>query len=142
MAVDLDPAALETAAANAQALGLAERITFLQGDLFAPLPGRGPFDLIACNPPYIPAGDIPKLMPEVRDHEPRLALDGGPDGLDVVRRVLQEAPALMKPGGWLLLELGEGQAEAVAQLAAPHLAHEATRDDLRGIPRIVILRKK
>lgn len=141
-AVDRDPRAGQAALANAQALGLQDRFLYREGDLFAPVMDQAPFDLITCNPPYVPTGEIPNLMPEVKDHEPRLALDGGPDGLDLVRRVLREAPEFLKPGGWLLFEVGEGQAQTVAELAGPLLSHEATRDDLRGIPRIVILRKK
>jgi release factor glutamine methyltransferase len=140
-AVDLDPRAVASAADNSARLGLAERVTVLEGDLFAPVADLPPFDLITCNPPYVPTAEIAGLMPEVRDYEPQLALDGGPDGLDLVRRLLAEAPAHLRPGAWLLIEIGEGQAATVVQLAPSSLLHEFTRTDLAGIPRIVIFQK-
>jgi release factor glutamine methyltransferase len=140
-AVDLDERSVAAAADNACRLNLADRVSVLPGDLFAPVADLPPFDLITCNPPYVPAAEIPNLMPEVRDHEPRLALDGGPDGLDLVRHLLAEAPSHLRPGGWLLIEIGEGQAPTAARLAPPSLVHEATRLDLARIPRIVIYRK-
>lgn len=140
-AVDLDPRAVAASSRNADRLRLSDRVTVLAGDLFAPADGLPPFDLIACNPPYVPTGDIASLMPEVRDHEPHLALDGGPDGLDLVRRLLLESPAHLRPGGWLLIEIGEGQAAAVIAAAPPTLLHEFTRLDLAGVSRIVIFRR-
>ena len=140
-AADLDPKAGESLSRNAERLGLAGQAIFREGDLFAAVPGEGPFDLVAMNPPYVPAGEIAGLMPEVRDYEPRLALDGGPEGLDLIRRLIAAAPRELKPGGWLVLEVGEGQAEKVAALAADPLQVEAIRKDLRGVPRIVIFNK-
>jgi release factor glutamine methyltransferase len=140
-AVDLNPRAGEAIRANALRLGLADRVEFLPGDLFEPVRGREPFNLIACNPPYIASAEIDGLMPEVSVHEPRLALDGGADGLDLVRRLLAEAGAWLRPGGWLLCELGEGQAEAAAALPAPGLRHEANRSDIRGVLRVAIFRR-
>lgn len=140
-AVDVDPAFLDTAMANALRLIVSGRITLLQGDLYQPLAGLPPFDLIACNPPYVPSPEIDSLMPEVRDHEPRAALDGGGDGLDVVRRVIEGAAGHLRHGGWLLIEVGEGQARAVEAMAGAELKHQATRSDLQGIPRVVIFEK-
>lgn len=117
-AVDLSTDALEVARENARRHGLGERITFLHGDLFAPLAADARFDLIVSNPPYIRHLDIPKLQSEVAYHEPRLALDGGDDGLDVLRRLVAEAPAWLKPDGALLCEIGMDQGDAVRALAA------------------------
>jgi release factor glutamine methyltransferase len=90
-------------------------LTLFQGSLFEPFPGER-FDLIVSNPPYIPSADLDGLQPEVRDFEPREALDGGLDGLDFYRLIIPAAPQHLLPGGWLLLEVGIGQAEAVQDL--------------------------
>ena len=112
-------------------------MTFLQGDLAAPLAPFAPFDLITANLPYIPSGDIAGLAPEVRA-EPRLALDGGPDGLELVRRLVAAAPALLAPGGTLALEIGAGQAEETAALCrAAGLTEVQMRRDLGAIDRVV-----
>ncbi|MDT8440228.1 MAG: peptide chain release factor N(5)-glutamine methyltransferase [Desulfuromonadales bacterium] len=135
-AIDLSPAALAIARGNADNLGLAGQITFAVADLAA-LPA-GPFDLLVSNPPYIPTGDWQTLMPDVRDHEPRLALDGGADGLTAYRLLAGQAPQLLAPGGWLLVEVGQGQAAAVAELfAAAGLDRVGVRDDYAGIARVV-----
>ena len=111
---DIDEGALEVAAGNANRLGLEDRVTFLQGDLFAPVRGREhSFDLITANPPYIRTGDLGSLQPEVRNAEPRLALDGGEDGLSFYRRIAREAPFYLDLGGMLLMEIGCDQAEEV-----------------------------
>ena len=110
------PAAARLAAANAAALGLAGRAAFLCADWAAPLDAR--FDLILCNPPYIPTSDIGGLMPEVARHEPAGALDGGADGLAAYRRIVSHLPLLLQPDGVAVLELGIGQAPAVAAMAA------------------------
>lgn len=136
--VDASAGALEVAAANAGALGLAERFEARLGDLFAPASGER-FDLVVSNPPYVPRGDLDGLEPEVARFEPRAALDGGPDGLDVLRRIADRAPAHLAPGGWLALEFGIGQAEAVRELlAAAGLAEIAILDDYAGIPRVAV----
>lgn len=116
VATDISPAALECARGNAQRLGLEGRIEFLLSDWFQGLSGR--FQLIVSNPPYIPSPLIPGLDPEVALYEPKEALDGGEDGLDAIRAILVEAPRYLTEGGWLLLEIGDGQGEAVASLAA------------------------
>jgi release factor glutamine methyltransferase len=104
---------------------------------------RGPFDAIVSNPPYIASGDIAALAPDVRDFDPRLALDGGTDGLDFYRAIAGAAPALLAPGGILVVELGIGQAEPVADLfAAMGLAPSPPRPDLNGTPRALVARKR
>ncbi|MDO4551957.1 MAG: peptide chain release factor N(5)-glutamine methyltransferase, partial [Bacillota bacterium] len=121
-AADVSPQALAVARDNAARNGVSPRISFVEGDLFAPLPldrkGRGKtrFDLIVSNPPYIPAGVIDGLEPEVSRYEPRLALDGGADGLDFYRRIAKEAPIHMKEDGLLLLEIGHDQGAALVSL--------------------------
>ena len=109
VAIDVSPEALAVAEANAETLGLADRVEFRQGDLLDPVAGEGPFDVIVSNPPYIPTDVIPTLEPGVRDYEPHLALDGGDDGLRVVARLIAEAVPLLKPGGHLILEIGSDQ---------------------------------
>ena len=110
---------------SSEALALAQknierhavRVTLFEGSLFEPFPGER-FDLIVSNPPYIPSADLDSLQPEVRDFEPRAALDGGADGLAFYRQIVPEAPAHLDPGGWLMVEVGIGQAEAVTALFA------------------------
>ena len=112
VATDVSAAALEVARDNAYALGA--EITFLEGDLFAE--AEGVFDLIVANPPYIPSAELSALASEVRDYEPRLALDGGEDGLDFYRRIAAEYDGYLAEGGALMLEVGAGQAEAVSAM--------------------------
>jgi release factor glutamine methyltransferase len=132
-ATDVSPDALAVAQANAERLGLA--VTFLQGDLAEPFtPG---FDLIVANLPYIPTAEIAGLSADVRS-EPHLALDGGADGLGLVRRLVETAPGLLLPGGCLALEIGAGQASATAELLAAAGLHDIrARRDLGGIERVV-----
>ena len=108
-AVDLSAAALAVASRNAAKHGVAERIHFLEGDLFAPIPAGERFDFILSNPPYIPHADIASLAPGVRDYEPHAALDGGPDGFAVFDRLIAGAPERLKPGGFLIVEIGSPQ---------------------------------
>lgn len=138
-AVDCSPEALAVAAGNGQTLGLA--VTWLQGDLLAPLAAHAPFDLIISNPPYIPSADIPGLAAEVRS-EPHLALDGGSDGLRLIRRLIQGALPLLSPGGALAMEVGAGQASTVATLLrGAGYSHVAIEEDLARIPRVVSARR-
>ncbi len=133
-AADISPQALFWARKNAARSRSA--IEFYEGDLFAPVPGR--FDLIVSNPPYIPTGDLAGLDREVREHEPRLALDGGADGLAFYRRIAAEAGGHLTPGGALLLEVGVGEAGAVqALLRGAGFANIRCTKDLAGIPRVV-----
>ncbi|MCA1664797.1 MAG: peptide chain release factor N(5)-glutamine methyltransferase [Myxococcales bacterium] len=141
LAVDVSSDAAAVARANAERLGFAVEV--IEGDLLAPVAARAPFTLIVSNPPYIPSDDIAALAPEVRS-EPMLALDGGEDGLDVVRRLVADAPSLLADGGALVLEVGAGQAAAVVALFAADGRYEpaTTTKDLAGIDRAVSARKK
>lgn len=134
-AVDQSAGALEVARANAARHDVA--VEFLQGDLLEPLRAHGPFDLLAANLPYIPSAQLAGLPPEVRA-EPAAALDGGPDGLELVRRLIAAAPALLARGGALVLEIGAGQAHATAELcAAAGFSDIRRRRDLGAIERVV-----
>jgi len=115
VATDSSPAAAEVARANAASLGAAERVDVRVGDLFAPVEQEPPFDAVVANPPYVPSGEIPTLSAEVR-REPASALDGGEDGLDVVRRIVAGASRWLVPGGLLALEIGDRQGPAVRSL--------------------------
>lgn len=138
--VDASADALEVARANASALGVADRVEVLLGDLWAPVAGRS-FQMIVSNPPYVESGAIAGLRPEVR-REPRLALDGGKDGLDLLRRIVAGAPAALEPGGWLFLEIGERQGAALMGLfTGAGLADGAIRKDLAGLERIALARR-
>lgn len=144
LAVDLRPEALDVARTNADRLGLADRVTFRQGDLLDPVTPDAPFDAIISNPPYIPTDVIPTLEPGVRDHEPHRALDGGPDGLRIVTRLIAEAVPLLKPGGHLILEIGSDQEQPVRD----RLASQANLDlfptirDGAGHPRVLRARRR
>ena len=143
-ATDLSADALKLARKNVARYALAERVTLLHGDLLGPLPSGLRFDIIVSNPPYVLEADLPSLQPEVRDYEPVLALSGepgaaGPDGTALHRRLLAEAPAHLGPGGRLLMEVGQGQAEAVAQSARDFGYDEVMiRTDMAGIGRVVL----
>jgi release factor glutamine methyltransferase len=138
---DLSTAALETAQANARALGLASRTEFMISDYAEELSGA--FDLIVSNPPYIRSAEIAALAVEVRDHDPHLALDGGPDGLDAYRRIAPQAAQRLSSGGLLVLEIGQGQDVDVARLLADAglTVMGPARTDLAGIGRAVMGRK-
>ena len=118
MALDVAPEALAVARANAERHGVAAHIEFCEADGREGLPGEDAFDLVLANPPYIPTGDLPALQTEVREHDPALALDGGADGLEFYRALAKLALPRLKPTGRLMLEVGDGQAEAVAALLA------------------------
>ena len=140
VATELDPAALAWARPNTDRYG----VELLAGDLDAPLPAElaGRVDVLCANVPYVPSGAIPTLPRDVRDHEPRLALDGGPDGLDVLRRVAALAGRWLAPGGFLLCEIGEDQGEAAAALLAEAgLAEIAVLPDMAGGDRVVEARR-
>jgi release factor glutamine methyltransferase len=136
LATELDPGALAWARRNADRYG----VELLAGDLDEPLPAAlaGRVDVLCANVPYVPSGAIATLPTDVRDHEPRLALDGGPDGLDVLRRLVARAGHWLAPGGGLLCEIGEDQAETgVALLTAAGLVEVAVHPDLVGRDRIL-----
>jgi release factor glutamine methyltransferase len=145
IATDLSPAALEVARINALNHAVDGRIQFLAGDLFEPLRARGldrKIDLLVSNPPYVPTKEMASLQPEVRDHEPRLALEGGPEGLDYYRRILPRAIYFARPGGRLCLEVGIRQADPVCRMAR-RTGWKVDRviTDLGGIDRVVMLLK-
>lgn len=139
--IDASEAALAVARGNAEALGVAPRARLSSGDWRqAGWSDRleGPFDLLVSNPPYIESAVVDGLMPEVAAHEPRLALDGGADGFAAYRIIAAEAPRLVVPGGWAVVEAGEGQAPAIAALfGAAGLTPKPARQDLGGIARVV-----
>jgi release factor glutamine methyltransferase len=136
--VDLSPDALAIAQGNAGDLEVMDRALFVEGSWAAALP-LGPFDMVVSNPPYIPTGDIAGLDRDVREHDPMLALDGGADGLAPYREICVLAASLLRPGGWLLLEVGTGQAEDVLELASDAgLAAIGALEDLNGIRRVVV----
>jgi release factor glutamine methyltransferase len=144
-ALDVSPSALAFAARNAARHGVAERLRLLLSDCFDALRSDGQkevrFDLVASNPPYVAESDVGGLQKEVRDHEPRVALTPGGDGLSVIRRLVAEAPEFLKPGGHLLLEIGFNQHERVAALIDPAVwTLLDIHRDLQGIPRTVALR--
>lgn len=135
-AIDRSTDALRWARENVAALGLRDRVAVLHGDLLAPVPPSRPIDWVVSNPPYVRAADIDGLQPEIAKYEPREALDGGPDGLDVYRRLVPEAARRARRG--VLVEVGDGQAVAVADLfRRAGLVEVRTWDDLGGIVRVV-----
>ena len=135
---DLSEDALAVARTNAIRLGVARNVHFVHGDLFQALPAGPCFELIVSNPPYIASAEIAELMPEVRDFEPRLALDGGMDGIRVLRRLVAEAPLHLSPGGVLACELGAGQSDDVVALFEAAGFSDVRRSvDLGGHERVV-----
>ena len=147
LATDSSSEALEVAARNARRNGVADRVSLSVGRLCEPLRegvGCG-VALVVSNPPYIPSDQIEGLEPEVRHYEPRQALDGGPDGLQVIRELIPEAAAVLAPGGWLVLELGESQAPGVREIVAASAQLEAdsaeTASNAGGCERVLAVRK-
>ena len=143
--VDISPSALRVARENAEALRVGTRLQLRQGSWFdadfLDVSGSG-YDMVVSNPPYIKSAEIASLAPEVRDYDPLPALDGGADGLESYRKIAFWAPRLLKPGGYFLLEVGEGQAEEVAGIfAGAGLAPIRRVKDLGAIERCVILKK-
>lgn len=141
VAVDLSPAALAIAKRNAGRHQVIDRLRLVESDLFSAIDSRERFDLIVSNPPYVPVDDLTDLQREVR-HEPRGALDGGTDGLVVIRRLLNDAPRFLRSGGYLIFEIGIDQADAIKRIV-DQTAWELIeiRKDLQGIPRTTVLRK-
>ena len=144
-AVDISPAALACTRKNIAHLQLEQRVGLLQGDLLNAIPAERPIDYLVSNPPYIPSSDIEDLEPEVRDFEPRLALDGGQDGLDIYKKILQQAQNRVQKG--IFFEVGIDQADMVAKLIEEYICdcptsplHKGTvevHEDLANIPRVV-----
>lgn len=142
LATDVSPGAVELARENALRLGAAHNVTFLEADLGADVAPEVRFDLITANPPYVPSGELAGLEPDIRQYEPALALDGGPDGLDAVRRIVALAGGRLAPEGVLALEVHYDQADrVVASMAEAGLAEIEKRRDYGGHERVVSARK-
>ncbi len=140
-ACDITQDAVEVARANARRLNADGRIEIRCGDLFAPYGGRR-FDLVVSNPPYVPSAELEGLAPEVRDHEPRLALDGGRDGLDFYRRLAANAADVLGADGALVVEIGHGQADAVTEIVREAELRVVDKErDLAGIERVLTVRR-
>jgi release factor glutamine methyltransferase len=140
VATDTNPVALETAGENARRHGVADRVTLRLGDLFDAIERTdAPFDVVCSNPPYVEEGEWKTLPPVIRLYEDPAALVAGPDGLDVIRRIVREAPSFLKPDGMLAFEIGAGQRDAVEHLLEERGYHAIHfRPDLAGIPRIAV----
>jgi release factor glutamine methyltransferase len=142
IATDISPGALRAARRNAERHGVGDRLGLIESDCFSALDSRNPFSLVVSNPPYIREDEMETLQREVRC-EPRTALEGGPDGLDIVRRLLREAAPFLCPDGHLVFEIGSGQDTAVEQLINARVWElKEARCDLQGIARAVVLRKR
>jgi release factor glutamine methyltransferase len=141
--IDISTAALRVASRNAARHGVGDRIHFMAGDAFEALRPTASFSMIVSNPPYIAEADLQHLQREVRDHEPRLALAGGSAGLEIIRRLLEQAPNFLVDGGYFLFEIGFDQSEAVKELIDTQVWDLLNiHTDLQGVPRTVELRKK
>jgi release factor glutamine methyltransferase len=138
VATDVSAAALAVARANAERLGVLARVELREGDLFEAIEPGARFDLIVSNPPYVAAGELDSLAPELR-HEPQLALTAGPLGLDLLERLCAQTPGWLRVPGALLFEIGAGQAQSILQLMAanPALKDSSTHRDLGGVERVV-----
>lgn len=142
VAVDVSVPALAVAEDNARRHAVGDRMRFTISDCFESV-DRTAFDLVVSNPPYVAADALPGLQREVRDHEPLVALSSGADGLDVIRRLLRDAPAFLKTDGYLIMEIGFDQGEKVQRLINENLWRlDEIRPDLQGIPRIVLVQKR
>jgi release factor glutamine methyltransferase len=146
IALEPSAAALELAQENAATLGLSERVRWVEGrfplDALAAEGLAATLDAVVANPPYIPSAEVERLAPELRQYEPRLALDGGPDGLALIRPLIEESSRLLRPGGVLALEMAAGQSEQVRGLVAEHPEWQSVEvlSDLAGIPRVLVAR--
>ncbi len=147
VATDISRGAVLLARQNAQEAGVSEKIGFIEGDLmgaFRLSEGREPFDLVVSNPPYIVRSELERLAREVKDYEPTLALDGGEDGFDFHRAIISQSPEYLRRGGWLLLEIGQGQAQEVSEMIEKTGKFSLIDriQDLSGIERVVRAKKK
>ena len=146
-AADLTDGAVGVARANVEKLGVGDRVTVRQGDLFASLSGlglEGTIDVIVCNPPYISSGKLEKDRAELLSHEPREAFDGGPYGVSIFQKVVRDSPRFLKPGGRLLFEIGLGQERQVAAIVSRANAYEPVElvNNAAGEPRVVVCRTR
>lgn len=141
--LEISTEAIKVAGRNAERHGVSKRLDLRRSDVFSALGGNERFGLIVSNPPYVPAAAVDGLQAEVRDHEPRAALTDGADGSTIIRRIIDEAPGHLEPGGALMLEIGMGQAETVAAMFRDRV-WDAPRieADLQGIPRTVSAKLK
>ncbi len=139
VALDISPAAIEVARANAADHAVADRVTLIESDLLAALPDGRQFDFIISNPPYISSAEMGTLMPDVKDHEPRSALEAGPRGTEVIERLVPQAAERLKPGGHLLIEISPMIHDAVCTIleADEHFRLGPTLKDLAQLPRVV-----
>jgi release factor glutamine methyltransferase len=147
IATDASENALAVARENARYHSVADRIRYLEGDLFGPLEEldiRGQIDIMVSNPPYVRAGDLPTLQPEVKDYEPLMALVAGPEGTEMAKRIIQLTPEYLKKNGALIMEMGLGQAEALTRMAETTGAYARPEilKDLAGIDRVIVAKKK
>jgi release factor glutamine methyltransferase len=143
-AIDVSPAALAVAQRNATRHGVSDRIIWMEGDVLAGVPAAAAFDLIVSNPPYVKTAELAGLADDVRRYEPTLALDGGVEGTTVIERLLPQAAQRLKPGAWLLLEIGPTIVDRVQQLveATPGFERQATLKDIAGLPRVVQAKRR
>jgi release factor glutamine methyltransferase len=144
---DLSEDAVALAKLNSEHLGLAQRAEFRAGDLLAPFDTtgfHGSVDVLTCNPPYISSGKVEQMNSEISKYEPRLAFDGGTFGVNILMRLLQDAPRFIKPGGWLAFEVGLGQGPAMAKRLekAGHFSDLRLHNDEHGAPRALVARYK
>ena len=141
-AVDISEKAIEVAKKNAYTHEVDEKIEFMLGDMFAPILNKGEenfFDIIISNPPYIPKREIEALIPQVKNYEPLLALDGGEDGLDFYRKIIEQSPNFLKEKGWLALEIGHDQGEKTSGLMNERgFRNVAVKKDLAGFDRVIV----
>jgi release factor glutamine methyltransferase len=142
-AVDLSAEALDLARANAAYLQLGGRVKFLQSNVLEALEGVQDFDFVVSNPPYVGRNEADKVQRSVFEFEPRIAVFSGESGLDVIRPLIQQAHAALKPGGWLAMEIGYSMRDAVLALLSPTMWDEpSVVPDLQGIPRVIAARKE
>ncbi len=147
VATDISSEALLVARENAKSVGVLHRIAFVRGDLFGPfrwVREKGPFDLILSNPPYVVCSEIQNLAKEIKDHEPIRALDGGKDGMEFYQAITSQAPFYLRKGGWLLVEIGEGQGKKVSAMIEEGGSFRRLEriNDLSGIERVVKAQRK
>jgi release factor glutamine methyltransferase len=147
VATDVSGEALLLARENAKSAGVLQRIEFVNGDLFSPIrlmPKQEPFDLILSNPPYIDRSQIQNLAREIKDYEPAVALNGGEDGMEFYRGIVSQGPFYLRRGGWLLLEVGEGQGKRVSAMIEEEGSFSGSEriKDLSGIDRVVKAQRK
>jgi release factor glutamine methyltransferase len=138
-AIDIRRAALEVARRNAEKHGVAERIEFIESDLFATVSAEAKWDLVLSNPPYVATSEMAALPADVRDFEPHQALDGGVNGTEVIERLVPQTAERLEPGGWLLMEVGAANAKVVENIVKANTAFELgeTLKDTAGLPRVV-----